>query len=133
MTLRKILWIAVGVLSVFLGTIGIYLPILPTVPLYLLASFSFLNSSERLYQRFKKSSLYKKYLSRYLSSGGLSKRGKLRLILFVTAQIAIAAYLVRNSIIGIVVLLAVYLGFLLSIVFVVKTISPKNKENEETK
>lgn len=114
-----------GVLSLILGTLGIYLPILPTVPLYLLASFSFLNSSDALYQRFRKSSLYKKYLSRYLEAGGLTKRGKIRLILFVTAQIVIAAYLVRNSIVGLILLSVIYLGFLFSILFIVKTVPPK--------
>ena len=34
-----------------LGTIGIALPILPTVPFYLLTAFCFANSSERLHTR----------------------------------------------------------------------------------
>ena len=115
----------VGSLSVFLGTLGIYLPLLPTVPLYLLASFAFLNSSDKLYHRFRQSKLYRKYLSRYLDAGGLSKKGKIYLILFVTLQIAVAAFLVRNSMIGLSLLGLLYLGFLLSILFIVKTISYK--------
>ena len=125
MNIRKWLWIVLGMISIFFGTIGIFVPILPTVPLYLLASFSFLNSSDKLYRRFKNSRLYHKYLSRYLSAGGLTKRGKWHLILFVTLQIGIAGYLLRNSLIGILVLLVVYLAFLYSIVLIVKTVSPK--------
>ena len=125
MALRKIFWITIGLLSFSLGTVGIYLPLIPTVPLYLLASFAFLNSSDRLYRRFKESKLYQKYLLRYLSAGGLSKNSKLYLILFVSLQIAIAAFLLQNSIIGLLRLVLLYLGFLLSILFVVKTIPPK--------
>ena len=125
MNIKKRLWIALGALSLGAGTLGIFLPILPTVPLYLLTSFSFLNSSERLYLRFKQSGLYRKFLSRYLTAGGLTKRGKFRLILFVSAQIAIVAFLFRRSIPAILLLGAVYLAFLLSIIFIVKTIPPK--------
>ena len=125
MVIRKVLWMAIGVLSLVLGTCGIFLPILPTVPLYLLASFSFLNSSNRLYQWFKQSKLYKKFLARYLSAGGLTTRGKRRLIAFVTIQILIAGYLARKSILAILILSVVYLGFLFSILFIVKTISSK--------
>lgn len=125
MKLRKWLWIALGTLSLVLGTIGIFLPILPTVPLYLLTSFAFLNSSDKLYQRFKASSLYKKYLTRYLNAGGLTKRGKIHLILFVTLQMVIAGFLVRTHMIGILILSAIYLCFLFCIIFIVKTIPTK--------
>jgi len=125
MAVRKIFWLIIGLLSVFLGTLGVYLPLLPTVPLYLLASFAFLNSSDKLYHRFRQSGLYRKYLSRYLNAGGLSKRGKLYLILFVTLQIAIAGFLLQNSMIGLLLLGFLYLGFLFSILFIVKTISYK--------
>ena len=125
MIIRKIFWIVIGVLSCSLGTLGIYLPILPTVPLYLLASFAFLNSSDKLYHSFRNSALSRKYLSRYLNAGGIPKRGKVYLILFVTLQIAIAAFLVRSSLVGLVILGALYLGFLLSILLIVKTIPPK--------
>ena len=123
MVVRKIFWILIGSLSFFLGTLGIYLPLLPTVPLYLLASFAFLNSSDKLYQRFRQSKLYQKYLSRYLNAGGLSRNGKICLILFVSLQIAIAAFLLQNSKIGLLLLGFLYLGFLFSILFIVKTIS----------
>lgn len=42
-------WILAGLLSVALGFIGALLPLLPTVPLMLLATFCFARSSERLH------------------------------------------------------------------------------------
>jgi len=49
----RVLWLAAGILSFAVGTVGIALPILPTVPFYLLAAFCFARSrpewAERLY------------------------------------------------------------------------------------
>lgn len=41
--LKKAFFVALGCISLALGTIGIALPILPTVPFYLLTAFCFAN------------------------------------------------------------------------------------------
>lgn len=131
LTVRQILWIILGLFSVGLGTLGIFLPLLPTVPLYLLATFAFLSSSERLYTKFKASGLYRRHLKPYLDAGGLTKKAKLWLILFVSLQIAIAAFLVRHSIVGLCLVGVLYLGFLCSMLFFVKTVSPQNQRGDK--
>ena len=44
----KIIWITLGCLCLILGTIGIVLPVLPTVPFYMLTGFCFARSSPKL-------------------------------------------------------------------------------------
>ena len=41
--IRKAFFVVLGCISLALGTIGIALPILPTVPFYLLTAFCFAN------------------------------------------------------------------------------------------
>ena len=56
----KIFWMTLGFLCLGLGTVGIVLPILPTVPFYMATLFFFANSSEKLHSWFIGTNLYKK-------------------------------------------------------------------------
>ena len=47
---KRIGLIVVGFVSLALGGLGIFVPLLPTTPLVLVAAFAFANSSEKLHQ-----------------------------------------------------------------------------------
>ena len=56
----KIFWMILGFLCLGFATVGIVLPILPTVPFYMATLFCFAKSSERLHSWFLGTNLYKK-------------------------------------------------------------------------
>ena len=60
MKLKQIIFLIIGCLSLALGCVGIVLPILPTVPFFLLTVFCFANSSQKLHDWFIGTQMYKK-------------------------------------------------------------------------
>jgi uncharacterized membrane protein YbaN (DUF454 family) len=48
-SLSRFLWISAGLALVVLGTLGIFVPLLPTTILYILAAGAFAKSSDRLH------------------------------------------------------------------------------------
>ena len=45
----RLIWLMCGLVSLGIGIVGIFLPLIPTVPLILLAAFCFARSSQRLH------------------------------------------------------------------------------------
>ncbi|MCI9494820.1 YbaN family protein [Adlercreutzia muris] len=68
---------ALGLLFFGLGALGAVLPVLPTTPFLLLASFFFLRSSKRLDDWFHGTRLYKRYLANFMENRQMTMRSKL--------------------------------------------------------
>ena len=71
---------ALGLLFFGLGAVGAFLPVLPTTPFLLLASFFFLRSSSKINDWFRATKLYKRYLSNYAEKREMTLRSKLMLM-----------------------------------------------------
>ena len=71
------LYLAAGWASVGLGTIGIFLPLLPTVPFMILAAFCFARSSPRLEAKLMGHPRYGPHLVAWREKGAVSRRAKL--------------------------------------------------------
>lgn len=122
MKLKKILFLIVGFLSLGLGCVGIVLPILPTVPFFLLTVFCFANSSQRLHDWFIATKLYKKHLESFVQKRGMTVQTKASIIISVTIIMAIGFALMGRVPVGRVILAIVWVCHLVYFVFGVKTI-----------
>lgn len=126
--LKKAFFIALGCVSLALGTIGIVLPILPTVPLYLLTAFCFANSSERLHDWFIHTTVYKKYIGSYFRRRGMTKKAKRLLIGTVTAIMVPGFILMDKVPVGRAIMLVVWMGHIFYFGFKVQTITQQEAD-----
>ena len=124
MKLKQIIFLIIGCLSLALGCVGIVLPILPTVPFFLLTVFCFANSSQKLHDWFIGTQMYKKHLESFVQKKGMTVRTKATILTSVTALMAVGFVLMlRKGIIVPCVVLAVgWVCHLLYFLFGVKTI-----------
>lgn len=124
MSIKKILYIVIGCISVGLGTVGAVTPFLPSVPFLLLAAFCFARSSERLNTWFTNTKLYQDNLADYTAGRGMTKKAKIRIMVTVTLLMSIGFILMglRGIVVGCAVLLCVWVFHLVYFVFMVKTI-----------
>ncbi|MET0371551.1 MAG: YbaN family protein [Sphingobium sp.] len=74
--MRRSFYLAAGLLSVALGTIGAFLPLLPTVPFMILAAFCFARSSPRLEAKLLHHRHFGPHIRRWREHGAISRRGK---------------------------------------------------------
>ena len=63
----KYTWIIIGLIFFAIGTIGAFLPILPTFPFYIVTLFCFARSSEKLHTWFVGTKLYKNNIEKIYS------------------------------------------------------------------
>ena len=126
--LKKAFFIALGCVSLALGTIGIVLPILPTVPFYLLTAFCFANSSERLHDWFIHTTVYKKYIGSYFRRRGMTKKAKCLLIGTVTAIMVPGFILMDKVPVGRAIMLVVWMGHIFYFGCKVQTITQQEAD-----
>ena len=117
----RYVFLAIGAISFALGTAGIVLPLLPTVPFYMLTLFCLARGSERFHKMFLESILYQKTVGAYERDKALTLRTKLSILLSVTTIMAIGAYFSQDMLIALIVMGLVWIGHVIAVAFIVKT------------
>ena len=117
----RYIFLTIGAISFCLGTAGIVLPILPTVPFYMLTLFCLARGSERFHRMFLESSLYQKTVGAYERDKALTLRTKLSILTSVTAIMIIGAYFSRNIPIALIIMSIVWGAHIIALAFIVKT------------
>ena len=91
MILKKFLFIALGLVSLGLGILGAFLPILPTVPFVLLSAWCFARGSHRLDRWLQATHIYRQtMLLMHSGRRGMTIVQKLRVMLPVTVLMGVS-------------------------------------------
>ena len=93
----KCFWIILAFLCLALGTIGVFLPVLPTVPFYLVTTLSFAKSSERLHNWFVNTRLYKKNLESFVERKAMTLKTKLSILISVTLVMGFGFFIMARK------------------------------------
>ena len=81
-----------GFLATALGVLGIFLPVLPTVPFLLLALACFARSSERFYNWLLDHAHFGPIIRPYINGQGMTRASKIKAIVLVWTSISLSAF-----------------------------------------
>lgn len=125
--MKKYVYLALGLVSLGLGTAGSFIPVLPTVPFLMLSGFCFARSSEKLHKWFLGTKLYQNNLADLAAGRGMTRKAKIRIMATVTALMGIGILLMglKGIATGCVILGCVWTFHILYFIFGIKTIPPK--------
>ncbi len=119
----RIIYIVLGCLSLLLGGIGAALPLLPSFPFLLFSAFCFGKSSKRLHNWFIHTNLYKNNLESYVKGQGMTRKTKIRIMVFVTLTMSIGFIMMSQVTVGRIILACVWLFHIYYFTCRVKTIA----------
>ena len=119
--MKKQLLITLGFLFLGLGALGTLLPILPCFPFLLLSSVCFGKSSDRLYNWFTNTKLYKQNLESIVQGKGMTKKAKIRVVSVISLTMAFGFLMMKNVPSARILLLIVWLFHVFYMFFGIKT------------
>lgn len=96
MRLKKYLYLFFGSLFLVLGIAGIAIPVLPTTPFLLLASFCYLRSSERMYNWLINHKIFGTYIYNYLTYKAIPQKTKVAVLMFLWSTLIISMILMSS-------------------------------------
>ena len=95
----RIMWLILGFLAMGIGAVGVILPVLPTTPFLLLASFCLARGSERFHRWFTGTKLYRRHLESFVRNRAMTLKTKFSLLIPASCMLLLA-FLAMSNIYG---------------------------------
>ncbi|HWR24178.1 MAG TPA: YbaN family protein [Feifaniaceae bacterium] len=106
--MKNLLLRAAGAVCVALGTLGVFVPVLPTTPFVLLAAGCFAASSPRMYAWLVRNKRLGPFIENYRHGCGVPKKRKREALLFLWGGLCLSAALVRQPLVwGILIIVGI--------------------------
>lgn len=131
-SIKKYIYITVGLISVVLGAIGVIFPILPTTPFLLLASYCFAKGSDRFNNWFINTKLYKNHLDSFVKERAMTLKEKICILAFADFMLAFPLIILDSLFMKILILVLILFKFYYFI-FRIKTITKEEKASMKAK
>ncbi|MEZ7549823.1 YbaN family protein [Streptococcus sp. 20925_1_22] len=108
------IYFVVGLLSLGVGVLGIFLPLLPTTPFLLLSIACFSRSSKRFEKWLYHTKMYQTYVADFRETGTIAKERKKKIIVSIYILMGISIFLapiiwVKIGLLGLTVFITYYL------------------------
>jgi uncharacterized membrane protein YbaN (DUF454 family) len=87
--MKRAAWLVFGLMALALGAIGAFVPLLPTVPLVILAAFCFARGSPALERRLVEHRTFGPHIAAWRERGAISRSGKTAAVVAFAASIAL--------------------------------------------
>ncbi|MGX7014359.1 YbaN family protein [Vagococcus silagei] len=130
--MKKFIYFIFGGVTFILGTIGIFLPILPTVPFYLASGFFWVRSSDQAYQFLLSNKWYQQYVTEWLVKRKMTVRQRIQILLILFVLLAIPFIAVPNTWMRL-VLGCVFIGHCIFFIFFFDKKRTRQKISSENK
>ena len=88
----RYVFIALGTLSLAVGIVGIFLPVLPTTPFLLLAAAAYARGSGRLYRWLLDNRLFGRYIRDWRTHRSIPVRMKVAIVAMIVIAVALSSY-----------------------------------------
>jgi uncharacterized membrane protein YbaN (DUF454 family) len=126
--IRYVLLVA-GSISLAIGVIGIFIPVLPTTPLLLITAYCYLRSSKRMYNWLIHHRILGIYIYNYLEHKAVPRKTKIGAIVFLWLTLIISILLIGNWYVRTILMVV---GICVSIhLFTLKTLERKDPMHKQ--
>jgi len=95
---RKGIFVIAGTISLGLGALGVFLPVLPTTPFLLLSAAFYYKGSERMHRWLLNNRLFGNYIKNYKEGRGIALKAKAITLCLLWTTICYSAFFIVNMI-----------------------------------